>query len=527
MQYKISIFILIFTSLFFSSCSDEWNEHYGNQEEIKSELNLYQYIKSQSDLSKFTQMVEIAGFDSIFSQFQTYTVWAPVNSALEDVNLSDTLLVTNLVKNHVSRFSVPTSDIQYKTIFMMSSKFLVFKIENGAYLFGDQPLLSSNIIAQNGIVHKLNGKVPYLSNLWEFIGQAAGLDSLKAYLYAQSTSIFDQLHSIEIGTNENNQAIYDSVIIFSNPILDRIGQMQLEDSLYVAILPNNQAWTKIYNQIKSKYKTLPKDGGAAQQRLNTQWAIVENLVFNMKNKTDEPTAADSLVSTTGSKYKPVSYLFEGSEKHFLSNGLAYVTDSLKYKPNESWQKAIRIEAENADFGRSYLYSTLYIRSGLGSKFNVSGSKYLVSEPTTLSKSTPNSVTIPVPNTLSGKYRVYCVLLPPAIVSETDKRANKVKFAVSYMGADGVQVNDAVVTSTNLLSTKPGAIGAVFTSAADTISKMFVTQIELPYCNIYTPKSSVSDITFKVKVENAALITETVKFDRNLRLDYVVMEPVIE
>lgn len=96
-----------------------------------------------------------------------------------------------------------------------------------------------------------------------------------------------------------------------------------------------------------------------------------------------------------------------------------------------------------------------------------------------------------------------------------------------MGADGVQVNDAVVTSTNLLSTKPGAIGAVFTSAADTISKMFVTQIELPYCNIYTPKSSVSDITFKVKVENAALITETVKFDRNLRLDYVVLEPVIE
>jgi hypothetical protein len=322
-----------------------------------------------------------------------------------------------------------------------------------------------------------------------------------------------------------NQAVYDSVIIFSNPILDKIGQLQIEDSTFAAILPTNTAWTKVYNKIKSNYKTLAKDGGAAQQRLNTQWAIVRNMVFRFKDTSVEPTMFDSLFSTTGSLFRPSAYLFDGTTKHNLSNGFAYVTDSLRFKAEDSWQQPIKIEAENSSYGRSYLYSTLYVRSGLGTGFGVSQNKYLVCEPTTVSKSTPNSVTFPIPNTLSGKYKIYCVFAPSSIVAATDIRPYKVKFSLSYLNSLGVQVNNAAVTSKNTISTAVGAIAAIFTTNPSVITKMYVAQFEFPYCNLYTSKSVLADITVKLKVESATLITETAAYDPTLRIDYVILEPV--
>jgi len=88
----------------------------------------------------------------------------------------------------------------------------------------------------------------------------------------------------------------------------------------------------------------------------------------------------------------------------------------------------------------------------------------------------------------------------------------------------MQVTDAAITALNTISTSQGSPAAPFTTNASVITKMYVTQIDFPYCNIYTPKSLTSDITVKLKVENAALISESVKFDRSFRVDYVILEP---
>jgi hypothetical protein len=525
MKYKYLIIILLLGIVSFTSCNDTWEVHYSPSVGIKSNLRLYDYIKSQPDLSTFAEMLKIAGCDSILNKPQTYTVWAPVNSGLTNIDLKDTALVIDIVKNHISRFSYPTSGVSSKIVYMMDQKFLLFQRTQTGFTFGGKTLLQANTSTFNGILHKIDGYVPYLSNIWEFIGKTSGLDSLRAYLYSQNTSIFNQAASVEIGTNSQNQAVYDSVIIFSNPILDKIGHLQLEDSTFSAILPNNTAWTKVYNQIKSNYKTLPKDGGVAQQRLNTQFAIVRNLVFKSKDMLTEPIAYDSLISTTGTVFRPSSYLFDGATKNILSNGFAYVTDSLRFNATNSWQQPIIVEAENSGYGRSYLYSSIYLRSGLGSTYNISKNQYLVCEPTTVSKTTQNSVTFPIPNTLSGKYNIYCVLVPSSIVTSTDFRQNKVRFSLSYLNNAGVQVTNAAITATNGISTVNGAIGAIFTTDAFAITKMFVTQFSFPYCNLFTTKSAISDITVKLKVENATVITETVNYDRTLRIDYIILEPV--
>lgn len=529
MKNKLSYIIISVQLLIvaLSSCSDTWDAHYGSTSGTKSNLNLYEYIKSQPDLSLFGQMIDIAGYDTILDKSQTYTVWAPVNSSLSGVNLTDVDNVTNIVKNHITRFSYPTSDIDAKTIFMLDKKFLSFKRTDSGFTFGGQSLEldKSNVAAKNGILHCIDGYVPYLNNLWEYIGNTPGLDSLRSYLYSQSKYAFDAKASVEIGTNDHGQAVYDSVITFTNPVLDKIGALHIEDSTYTTILPNNAAWTKAYNQIKSNYVTLAKDGGAAAQRLQTQWAIVRNLVF--RQQVADTTGLTSLISTTGSAFQNPGYLFKGAAKASLSNGIAYTTDSIRFKASESYQQKIQIEAENSSFGRSFLYANLYVRSSLGTSLSsaVSQNKYLVVEPTTVSNTTQNTVTFPIPNTLSGKYNIYCVFTPSSVANETDLRQYKARFYFSYLDATGKQITDGAITATNGINTTTGAIGGTFTTNAGQVTKMFVTQYKFSYCNIYDETAASSNITVKLRVENATKITETVKYDRSMRIDYIVLEPV--
>lgn len=521
----IKMALLLFVVLL-GACNDAWDEHYTNSAGTKSNLNLFQLIKTKPELSSFAAMLEVTGYDSILSQPQTYTVWAPVNEALSGSENWDIARKTEIVRNHITRFSHPTSGLESKTIFMLDKKFISFSKTATGFSLGGKNLISdlSNIAAANGVLHAIDGYVPYLNNIWEFIGYAQHLDSLRAYLYAQSKFEFDQEASVEIGTNDHGQAIYDSVITFKNEILDQIGHLHVEDSVYTALLPDNNAWTKAYNLIKNGYKTLPADGGLAQQRLNTQWAVVRNLIF--RNKVNQPELLDVLESTTGTVFNQPAYLFENVIKTELSNGLVYLTDSIRFKAAESWQQPIRVEAENSDYGRSYKFANLYVRSGLGSAYSaeISDGKFLVAEPTTVSNTTQNEITFPIPNTLSGNYRIYCVFVPSNIVSADDVRPNKVSFYLSYINSTGAVVTESTVSSKNLLL-GPGKVAGIFTSEGDKMTKMFVTEFAFPFCNLIKDKSEAANITVKLRVRNEVKITETVKFNKTLRIDHIILEPV--
>jgi len=510
-----------------SACSDAWDDHYVTQPStVAGSPTITEYIAGESNLSEFSKMLTISGYDTLLSKPQTYTVWAPVNAALAGIDLRDTARVRNIVSNHVTRFSYPTSNLVSKVIYMQAGKFITFSRTGGGFSFGGFDLLpaQSNIALANGIVHQISGFVPYMDNIWEYILKAQGLDSLRAFLNSQSEYVFDAKNSVEIGTNEFGQAVYDSVITFSNPILDQIGRLHLEDSVYTALLPTNKAWSDAYNKVKSNYKTLLADGGPARQRYYSQRALVSNLIF--RNAFPDPGSLDSLVSTTGNTFKSPGYLFTNSTAVNLSNGIAYRTDSLRYKAAESWQQPIILEAENSSYGRSYNYANLFVRSSLGSAFDgqVSDSKYLLVEPTTVSNTTMSTVTFPIPNTLSGKYNIYCVMVPNSIVEGQAAKPYRVKFYLTYLNNNGTPVTDAPIDASNKLMV-PGRVGAIFTSTAASVSKMFVTQYEFPFCNILEEGDPSSKITVKLRVENATRITETVQYNRSMRIDYIILEPV--
>jgi len=525
-NFNLLIIVLLFV-VSITSCVDTWDSHYSPVYSEKSNLSLYKYISKDTTLSVFTKMLKISGYDSILNRTQTYTVWAPVNSALSGVSLTDTVLVREIVTNHIARFSNPTSDVTTKSVFMIDNKYILFSRVGSGFTFGGKNIIKSNIATINGVLHYIDNYVPYTPNIWEFIGKTPGLDSLKAYLYSQSKLQFDVTASgSPIGTDSlTKQLLYDSVFVFKNLILDKLGQLGAEDSVYTAILPTNMAWSEAYNRIKPYFNTLD---GAQKQREYTQWAIVKDIVF--RSRVSNPASLDSLVSSTGTVfYSPGNYIFSGTTKTELSNGNAYVTNLMTYKAGDSWQKPIRIEAETDYYGRDKSNCDIYNRTSAGSGLSISQDKYIYVNNTSTNNSSRCYVRFPIPNTLSAKYNIYCVMVPGSIMDAKDQRLNKVRFYLSYVNSAGVQVASASIDANNVPQPQviPKTGGNIFTTTTFTQpQKMFITQFDFSYCNIIDPSTfKSSDITVKVWVENAANTSETVKYNRDMNIDCIILEPV--
>lgn len=514
---QVPVLVALLFSVLFISCKDEWDSHYSANAANKSDSTLYNYIQSRSELTRFAQMLQITGYDTLLNENQTFTVWVPKNASLVDVDLTDTLAVRKIVENHITRFLQTTSGLKNRTILTMNKKLLPFAKQGGVKTFGGKVIEESDIATLNGIVHILADYAPYKKNLWEFIKEAEGIDSLRTYLLSLDSLVFDEKASYK------DEVLIDSIFKKTNLVLDNLAELDNEDSTYTAILPNNAAWSEAYSRIHPFFRALPADGGVKTQRKYTQLALVQDLFF--RGKLTVPVSADTLTSTNGNKFANPGRLFNNAQSTEMSNGMSYVTSQLNSTATESWVKELRIEAEWTVYNRTVGNYAAATVSSLGTNYNISNGYYITLTPTTVSSFSKLSVKFPIPNTLASKYNVYCVFVPTAIVKPEDNKPFKVKFYFSYNDANGTLVADKGVTSNNTLATSAAQIGTFITNPS-TMTKMLVLKdFQLPFSNLmYTEKTP---IRVALKVENAAAIngSDYEEFNRTIRIDCIIFEPV--
>jgi hypothetical protein len=534
MKFKYLGFPLIVTLILAMSavsCSDVWDEHYNSEPLNKSSLNLYQYISADTTLTKFTKMLNKTGYDSILSQIQSYTVWAPTNAALADVDLNDSVQVSNIVKNHITRFSYSTSVLENagKILRMFDKKLLAFEKSTTGFTFAGKAIIKSDLATRNGIVHILGEYAPYTYNFWEFIDKTPGLDSLKTCLNSLTVNTYDPAASFQDGV------FVDSVKRPSNVILDKVAALNTEDSIYTAILPNNTAWSAAYAQIAPYYKFLATDGGVKSQMLYTKLSLIQDLFF--RSKLNLPFTGTTLKSTIGHNFSQPANLFSSTNTpEVLSNGIACVSNKLDLRPTESWFDTIRVETEWASFKALQKFNyDQSVYSSVGSNLSISGGRYLYLRDLSVNGLNPPYAIFDIPNTLSAKYNIYCVFVPASLVTNGDTRPNKVSFYLSYIDAAGKKVINAAIDANNLLTTKtttlmnkfPAGAG-VFTTKPSVVDKVLVAKnVVFPYCNLLTSTNSLS--TVSLSVVNAAGFSTADKalFNRNLMIDCIILEPVVQ
>lgn len=384
-------------ALGFQSCTD-WDDHYDVTTDGSgaSDKTLWEQISNNPKLSNFAALMEKVGYDKALSTNQSYTVWAPSNDAFdfEKYNaMSDSLLKAEFLNNHIARgYHRATGEINER-VHLLNKKVMAFQ-GNGCYTLGNIALDSTNMLGKNGIMHLMSSYINFRPNFYEeFLRNEYTTSLAKLYKSAMKREI-DKDNSIEGPIKDGAMTYLDTVYVESNKMFSYLNsKLTTEDSTYTMIVPTDKAWKAAYDKVKSYYKypksiepftvknndktgeveytqagvvTLDAD---SLTELYTTTSILRPLIYsNTINPTfqkgDIPTGAtDSIKSTTGdvicntlnynSENSRLVYdakdMFVNAEKKVMSNGNAWITDSLRVKPWDSWCPIIHLRAQNGNY----------------------------------------------------------------------------------------------------------------------------------------------------------------------------------
>lgn len=473
MNNKYKILVLMFLSVLFFSCNDEKDKHYDRSGSLPDQ-NLYELISQDESLSGFTRLIQIAGYDTLLASTQAFTVWAPLNEGLTGININTITKdeAVRIVSNHVARFNNSTATAPDKMIEMRSVK--VYNFSEGGTVFGGSELNSKDILAKNGILHTIKEQIPYRYNIYEYIKLDENYSLLADFISSFDEKIFDEYLSIPIDIDENGQTVYDTVSTSYNRLLEHyevgLGSINVEDSIYTMILPDNEAWNAAYERISPYFKVYNTDKQYADsvKKMQTSLAIVQDLVY--RGRLENPAAYDSIFSTTGSVIHNPADLFVGTNRQTASNGYIYQTSNLRYDNTETWNKDIIVEAEYSlgrVVGASTSVYTRYIEKN--DSIFISEDEYLEVQPT--STSAQPSVTFDIPNVLSGKYNIY-VEFVPASIEGNPRDSTKVAFVLNYRNANGGNTPVQVATA------------KLRTSGTEKVKMQVFSGFEFPTSNFY-------------------------------------------
>src|SRR5881275_3078450 len=103
-KIRYTLCIMLLSCILLSACKKAWDEHNAITEEALNKT-LLQQINETTDLSSFNNCLVKTGYDKVLASSKSFTVWAPTNAALQNVDpaiINDTAQLKLLVANHIA-----------------------------------------------------------------------------------------------------------------------------------------------------------------------------------------------------------------------------------------------------------------------------------------------------------------------------------------------------------------------------------------------------------------------------------------
>lgn len=451
---------------------------------------LWENISQNEQLTDFAALLKRTGFDAELNNTRSYTVWAPVNGSFnvgDYEGMKDSTLLQQFVKSHVAQYIHQATGEVQKRIHALNEKSFDFE-GNGNYTFAGKTIAQANLPGNNGVLHLLNGVAMFYPNLYEYIRMGEDISLLRNEFLRYETSTLDTKNSVKGPVVDGIQTYIDSVIVTSNSLVNRLGaRLSNEDSTYTFLMPNDKAYQNYYDLIKPYYKyiskTLVQDvenyskandsktktADLAQMSLTpeqlqdslTRRLVVNNLVYSNKDAynqwlVDKGEYTDTLRSTTRRKFSnPQDILDRVVEKVPMSNGSAYILDSVAFYPWETFNPELKVNP-------LYLaFSPIDTNNKNKNRFDFKSER--VSVPDSIAKMlygpdetsfsyawlkstnefAPPEIYIELPEVLSTTYQVYAVFLPYRVETNGgyyylggNEKPNLLYFQLSYCDDKG-------------------------------------------------------------------------------------------
>lgn len=564
------------------SCSDyeDWNTM---QEDANpsAERTLWENITAEPQLSDFAKVLKKAGLEEQLSAAHYYTVWAPLNGTFDVdsvLNCSDNAILAQFINNHIAEYNHLAKGNLYEKVKTLNRKSYEFMFDEGNYTYNTQLLVNNlyNLPSSNGTLHVINGNSEFLPNGLEALSMIEGIDSISTYILNYNDTTLDTRNSVPGPVVNGKQTYLDSVFTTSNTLTSRLrARIESEDSTYSILLPTDKAYDSYYTNVKSFYKFL--DGlkwqnvhEAAASTYTTQTItastigvnfsfladslakrqIVDNLFYSNNNKynmhlvkEDAENYNDTVQTTMRVKYSNGDEIFNDYllQTERLSNGFAFVVDSLAFKPWETYNPEIKIQGTNPCRYINYLnYSNVrvpeeYVNTSLVELEPGQNLTYCHAGATSRGKP---EVDYYISGLKATTYNIY-VVIPPANVdlrdSITEVRPNILNFSYNgyYVDANGrTQYTNTDMVFTNERYDGEKIVEGSTTKLTDTdfvndtskVDTMYLGQLTLPYCYAglgYYPNIKVTN-SARINLFRPAILDN---YTRDIRICSFLFRPL--
>lgn len=297
-------------------------------------------LKADPQFSSFVKLLSETGMDSVLASSKLFTVFAPSNDALQNLNPSATASLNakrRFVANHIapSLFSLHAAAHAVR-LEMLNGKFN----QVSASRIESATVKTANRYASNGIVHQIDAPVYALDNCWEYMNSTAAPSKQRTFLSTLNQNIFDLTNAVRIGVDPNTGAnIYqpgtDSV--FANLYLRRIQDLDNERKQFTVFVPEDQAWDAELDTYRPFFTASTPDS----TEFATAWNVYRD--FAVDTLLDPASLPASITTKTGARIVIDRANIAQSIK--TSNGYVYVMRSLGMQPADKFTTRI-IEGED-------------------------------------------------------------------------------------------------------------------------------------------------------------------------------------
>ncbi|MBE7171215.1 MAG: fasciclin domain-containing protein [Williamsia sp.] len=320
------------------SCK-KWDDH-NKVDNADLTKTLLTEISQRSNLSKFYEYLKKTGLDKELSSSKTYTVWAPVNDALQTLDpaiVADTVKLKQFIANHISYESYFTANAQ--TAFrvpMLNGKRVVFAGKK----FDDASITEADKYVGNGVLQVIDKAAPVYPNGWELVNNTRTNFLQSAFILSQTRKVFDATNAIIDSINaQTGQPVYrpgtDSVL--RNSFNAEVYDLQNEEKQYTFFILNDAAFNTETGKLNAYFKTSTADS----TKNLAQFAVLKDLAVEGEYTMAQLPAV--LVSKFGVKI-PIDKS-KIVETRRLSNGIAYVISGISFDVKEKIPPVV-VQGEN-------------------------------------------------------------------------------------------------------------------------------------------------------------------------------------